>query len=576
MADSTYIDNKPPHTDNKPLKPLIVVQNLSISVQHGDSVTSLTRDVSFQIQRGEVFGLVGESGSGKSITAMSLLQLLPEPGGVIEKGHISFEDKSILELSDEGIRSIRGKEIAMVFQEPTAAMNPLLSIGEQLRECFLYTSSVDKREREQRIADVLKDVGLLETSRILKSYPHELSGGMLQRVIIAMALLFRPKLIIADEPTTALDVTIQAQIMELLVAIQKKYQTSILLITHNMGLISKYAQRVAVMHNGGIVEEQKVPAIFQKPRHTYTQKLLKAALFYGTTQSIKQPPSELQLNAKDVEEPVIEPVILSAQNIYKSFSKRGSREKVQAVQNVHIEVYRNEIVSLVGESGSGKSTLARCLFGLGKTWSPDQGTVTWNGCSFSKLQDFKFLPRDSYQMIFQDPYTSLNPRHTVYEILAEPLKVHKILPKKRNKAHTLENLKIEVANLLDKVGLPRESMDRYPHAFSGGQRQRISIARALATDPKCIVCDEIVSALDVSIQAEIIQLLLALKQEYGLSLLFISHDLTLVRSISNRVYVMHQGKVVEEGKTEVIFQNPREEYTQKLLASSPVIEHSPE
>lgn len=501
-----------------------------LSITFGD--VEAAKEVSFTVNPGEVVAVVGESGSGKTVTAMSAMGLLPRKAHVT--GKIMLGGRDVQGLDSKELRELRGNEIAMVFQEPMTALNPVHTVGWQLVEAIELHQDIPNAR--QKAAELLTVVGLDRPEQRLKQYPHELSGGMRQRVMIAMAIACDPKVIIADEPTTALDVTVQAEILDLLRELRNRLGTAIVLITHSMGVVADLADRVVVMYRGEVVEQGGVEDVLLRPSHDYTKRLLKAVPRLGS--------------GSRRAEPVTEPV-LKVQNLVVSFG--GQR----AVDGISFEIGEGEVLGLVGESGSGKTTAGRCAVGLQK---PTEGAVELFGQDIAKLSTRKMRPLTArLGMIFQDPASSLDPRMTVAECVAEPLVLHKA-----------KNHKERVAELLDAVELGTATKDRYPHELSGGQRQRVSIARALALDPDLLIADEPTSALDVSVQASILELFLDLQRRLKFSCLFISHDLAVVDMLANRVAVMHRGKIVEQGSRSDVFGSPQEDYTRRLLAAAPV------
>jgi ABC-type microcin C transport system duplicated ATPase subunit YejF len=531
---------------------LLSVRNLTVTFEVEGRTIRAVEDVSFEIRPGEIVGLVGESGSGKSVSAMSTIRLVPNPPGRVEKGEVIFDGKDLLTLPIEELRGIRGKEISVIFQEPMTALSPLHSVGQQLAEVVrIHEPGTSKEEAMARAIEWLGKVGIPDPAERAKAYPFQFSGGMRQRVMIAMALILHPRLIIADEPTTALDVTLQAQIFELILAM-KAEDTSILFITHDMGVIWELADRVLVMKNGRLIEEGEVEPLFAAPKEAYTRELLSAV------PRLTDAPRVSALRPEGTS-PIIE-----VRNLKTWFPvKRGvfarTVDWVRAVDDVSIDVYPGECLGLVGESGSGKTTLGRSILGLETSQS---GEILYGGENIRGLGYHAMRPyRRNLQMIFQDPFSSLNPRLTVLEILTEGLIEHGILKGDRREV---------AAHWLEEVGLPADNMNRYPHEFSGGQRQRICVARAVAVEPKFVVCDEAVSALDVTIQAQVIDLLMELKDKLGLSYLFISHDLSVVKRICDRVVVMRHGKVVEAGRTVDLVEHPQSDYTKRLIAAVPV------
>jgi ABC-type glutathione transport system ATPase component len=530
---------------------LLNVENLSINFHTRDGIVNAVNNISYEINAGETVAIVGESGSGKSVSCYSLLGLIPTPPGEITAGKAFFDGKDLFQCSKAELQKIRGNRIAMIFQDPMTSLNPYLNIGSQLIEALQNHSSISKKEAKLKAIDALTEVGISDAPQRLKQYPHEFSGGMRQRVMIAMALMTEPDLLIADEPTTALDVTIQAQIFELLSALQKKRNIAILFVTHDLAVVAQIADRVLVMNKGEIVEQGSTSDIFNNTQHDYTRKLLAAI-----PSSAK--PAEYVFNNKSEE-------ILSIQNLTTQYSIGGGlfskKQMLNAVNNVSLNLHKGEILGLVGESGCGKSTLSKTILQLVKATS---GSITLEGKELTTLnkQVLKNTRKD-LQIIFQDPYSSLNPRMSVYDSLLEPLKLHSRL----NKAE----LNQRIADLMQEVGLSPSDIRKYPHEFSGGQRQRIAIARALAVSPKVIIADEPVSALDVTIQAQIMQLLLGLVKKYQLSIIFVSHDLSVIRYLCDRTAVMNAGEIIELNTTEDIFNKPQHEYTKKLIRAIPTL-----
>ena len=533
-------------------EPLLSVQNLTVSFDvEGRTITAVD-DVSYDIFPGEIVGLVGESGSGKTVGAMSTIRLVPSPPGRVDQGEILYRGKSILTMPIEELRKLRGKEISVIFQEPMTALSPLHPVGRQLAETVrIHDPSVSPEDAWAQGVEWLDKVGIPDPGERAKAYPFQFSGGMRQRVMIAMALILKPKLIIADEPTTALDVTLQAQIFDLILAM-KSEDTSILFITHDMGVIWELADRVLVMKDGKVVERGDVEELFANPKEAYTRELL-AAVPRLTDDSIAHPVFE------DRTEPLIEVKSLKTWFPVKRGVFARTVDWVKAVDDVSLDIMPGECLGLVGESGSGKTTLGRSILGLDES---REGEILFEGTDIRGLGYHAMRPmRRDLQMIFQDPFSSLNPRLTVLEILTEGLIEHGILKGYRRDV---------AAHWLTEVGLEPDVMNRYPHEFSGGQRQRICVARAVAVEPRFVVCDEAVSALDVTIQAQVIDLLMELRDKLGLSYLFISHDLSVVKRICDRTVVMRHGKVVESGATKDLVENPRSDYTKRLIAAVPI------
>lgn len=522
--------------------PLLSVKDLSIYFHTRNGVVAAVDGISFDVEAGKTMAIIGESGSGKSVACYSMLGLVPMPPGRIESGQVMFHDRDLLTLSERELRKVRGKGISIIFQDPMTTLNPYLKIGDQLIEPLQLHFGMGRKEAWQKGIEILEEVGIRNAARRMDAWPFEFSGGMRQRVVIAMALVTEPDIIIADEPTTALDVTVQAQILKLLKELQVRRNIGVIFISHDLSVVADIADEIAVMQNGKFVEKGSRDAIFKNPRHDYTRKLLAAV---PTTQ-------------KEAEGKGAEPLVM-VNDLVVEFSGGKGNETVRAVDNVSLDIRHHEILGLVGESGSGKSTLGRAILRL---LEPVGGSVLYHGQDITHYSMAQMKPlRRSMQMIFQDPYASLNPRMTVYDTLAEPLLLHRICDRK--------SLDKEVFALMDSVGLERRSVLRYPHEFSGGQRQRIAIGRAIATKPSFIVADEPVSALDVTIQSQILDLLLALVDRFDLTMLFISHDLGVVRYLSDRIVVMKDGRLVESGSVQEVFATPREEYTRALLDAIP-------
>jgi len=527
-------------------KPILSVRNLSVAFHQGGSQSIAVDGVSFDIMPGEVVALVGESGSGKSVTANSILKLLPYPAASHPSGEILFEDKDMLKLPERELRAVRGNDITMIFQEPMTSLNPLHTIERQIGEILELHQAMTGTQARARILELLLQVGIRDPEKRLKAYPHELSGGQRQRVMIAMALANRPKLLIADEPTTALDVTVQAQILELLRNLKEQHSMSMLFITHDLGIVRKFADRVCVMTKGKIVETGPVEQVFNTPQHAYTRHLLAAEPKGEPPHSDDSKPVVMQGDDIKVWFPI------------KAGLMRRVVDHVKAVDGIDLTLRAGQTLGVVGESGSGKTTLGLALARLIRS----QGRISFLGNQIDgySFEDMKPL-RNRLQVVFQDPYGSLSPRMSVGEIVAEGLKVHE-------KALSSEERDRRVASVLEEVGLDPATRWRYPHEFSGGQRQRIAIARAMVLKPRFVMLDEPTSALDMSVQAQVVDLLRNLQAKHDLAYLFISHDLKVVKALANEVIVMRQGKVVEKGPSTQIFNAPQQDYTKALMAAA--------
>ncbi|OLP61654.1 ABC transporter ATP-binding protein [Xaviernesmea oryzae] len=517
-------------------EPLLDVRNLSVEFHTLAGIVPAVRNISYRLDRGETLAILGESGSGKSVSSSAIMNLVDMPPGRIASGEILLDGKDLLKMTPAERLEVNGRKIAMIFQDPLSHLNPVYTVGWQIREA-MTAHGTPRGEAEAETLRLLGRVGIPEPERAMGKYPHEFSGGQRQRVMIAMALALRPDLLIADEPTTALDVTVQAEVLALLKELQRETGMAILIITHDLGVVAEIADRVVVMEKGVLVESGTVREIYHAPKHAYTRKLIAAAPGKGDM----HPPLARR-----------EP-LLTVRDVRKRYGA------FEALKGVSFDLAAGETLAIVGESGSGKSTLARVLLRLDE---PDSGVAEWKGRDLFTLSPAElFRLRRDLQMVFQDPTQSLNPRMTVYQLISEAWVIHPdILPKSKWRAR--------VAELLAQVGLSAEHMSRYPHQFSGGQRQRIAIARALALEPKLIVCDEAVSALDVSVQAQVIALLDGLRRDLGISFIFIAHDLPVVRDFADQVMVMRRGEVVELGDVRQVFDAPREAYTQALLAAS--------
>lgn len=557
---------------------LLSVRDLSVQFKtKGQSVTAVDR-VSFDIAEGQTIGLVGESGSGKSVTSLAIMGLVPQPPGHIS-GEIWFKDQNLLRLNEKQLRPMRGNRISMIFQEPMTSLNPVFRVGNQVAEVLRLHKSMNKKQALARTIELFDLVGIPEPHRRIRSYPHEMSGGQKQRVMIAMAIACQPELLICDEPTTALDVTIQKQVLELLMDLQKQFGMSMLFITHDLGVIADLAENVVVMYRSQLVEKNSTQSIFHLPKHPYTkgllacrphldknpERLLTVADYLDPITGKEKQIETDRLKPQVKKDKSHNPVLLSVNDLKTYFPIKGgllgrTQGHVKAVDGVSFEVRRGETLGLVGESGCGKTTLGRTLLRLQQATS---GSLTYDGVDvLSQNAEAMRSLRSKMQIIFQDPYASLNPRMTIADILLEPLTLHGPVVSKAEKIQ-------QAVMLLEKVGMSADLINRYPHEFSGGQRQRICIARALAVNPEFIVCDESVSALDVSVQAQVLNLLLDLQREYGLTYIFISHDLSVVNFIADRVAVMQQGRIVELNSAAEIYSNPQHGYTKKLLSAVP-------
>ena len=540
---------------------LLDVQHLQTYLKSGEQLVKAVDDISFQIPKGETFCLVGESGSGKSITALSIMRLLPQGIASHPAGEIWFQGQNLLSLEDAALRTIRGSQIAMIFQEPMTSLNPVFTVGEQIMEALqLHHPELSDEAAQQRTIDALTQVQMPHPDQRFYDYPHQLSGGQRQRVMIAMALACDPELLIADEPTTALDVTVQAEILKLLRHLQAETGMSILLITHDFGVVAQMAQQVGVMQYGKLVEVGQASQVLTAPQHAYTRKLLASV----PENLVKPVRSSASVALGTVEQAELPPLVQAQQvKVWFPVKKgvfRRTVDHIKAVDDVSLSIPRGQIVALVGESGCGKTTLGRAIIRLE---SVTAGTIHLDQQDLTALNQRQLRPlRPKMQMVFQDPQSSLNPRLLIVTTLTDPLKVHGI---GKTEAERIEL----AAQALESVQLKRDYLWRYPHEFSGGQRQRIGLARALVLNPEFIVCDEITSALDVSVQAEILQLLLKIRDERNLTLLFITHNISVVEYLSDEIVVMYQGKIVEQGQTADVCRNPQNPYTQKLLAAVP-------
>ncbi len=611
------------HQHGADAQPLLSIEDLHVHFVTSRGVVRAVEGVSYQVRKGEIVAVVGESGCGKSVTSLSVMRLLSQPAGRVAAGRILFEGRDLLGLGDEQMRAIRGRDIAMIFQEPMTSLNPVLSIGLQIMEPLTIHLGMSEAQARARAVELMGLVGITDPERRLDQYPHQLSGGMRQRVMIAIGLACNPKLIIADEPTTALDVTIQAQILELMKDLVQRLGISLIIITHNLGIVARYADRVNVMYAARIVERGTADEVFLAPKHPYTIGLMRSVprldrprgtrleTIEGLPPNLLKPPTgcrfaercpyRIEICATEpplapvdgdhlsachrarelplataassaaalvaAADPSTQPTLLEVEDLTKHFkvSARGllggDTKTVKAVDGVSFTIARGETLGLVGESGCGKTTIGRVVLRLD---DPTSGEIRYDGKDLGRAAGAEMQKlRRQIQVIFQDPFSSLNPRMSVGEIIGEPLSVYKLEP-------TAQRVKERVAELLTQVGLFPYMAERYPHELSGGQRQRVGIARALALEPSFIVCDEPVSALDVSIQGQIINLLEDLQRRYGLTFLFIAHDLAVVRHISHRVAVMYLGRIMEVADRDALYAAPQHPYTQALLDAAPV------
>jgi len=555
---------------------LLEVNNLCISTASKNNVKSLVKNISFNIRKNEIIGLLGESGSGKSLTSLAILKLLNKDQFKVS-GEILFQEKDLLKIEDYKMLKIRGAEISMIFQEPMSALNPTMKIGKQLSEVYKIHQAKSNFNIQKKIKQLIKKVKLEKVENILQKYPHEISGGQKQRIMIIMALACKPKLLIADEPTTALDLTVQKEIIKILQSLQKTENLSILFISHDLKLVSKIAHRLIILKNGEIIEKGVSKDIFKTPKSNYTKALLSLIMNHKRRPKIlptiktfdinKKPELQNNVNRLKRQRDIYskEP-ILKINNVSKFYNTSTNlfvkNKEYKALENVDLNLYAGETLGLIGESGSGKSTLSNAIL---KIHSFEEGKIYYEGKDISILRGKDLLNfRKQVQIIFQDPYTSLNPMKNIQQTISEPIKYHRLILEKKE---ILE----KVIELLNDVGLDETFLSRYPHELSGGQRQRVCIARAISLKPKIIICDECVSALDVSVQATILNLLNSLKNKYNFTYMFISHDLSVVRYMSDRIVVLFKGKIVEYEEADKLFSEPKNDYTKKLIKSSTLL-----
>lgn len=558
--------------------PLLEIKNLSVDFVTEDRTIHAVQNISFPVNRGEIVALVGESGSGKSVTALSVLQLLASSTANYPNGEILFSENNkeaidLLQTGQKELQHIRGNKIGMIFQEPMTSLNPVFTCGNQVTETIMLHQKCSAKKAKQQVLHWFEQVKLPSPEIIFNRYPHQISGGQKQRVMIAMAMSCRPSLLICDEPTTALDVTVQKTILELIKELQQEIKIGVLFITHDLGAVAEIADRAVVMYKGEILEQNTIKNLFYQPQHAYTKALLacrpvlhKRGERLPVVSDFMEPEHSFTQKRSNTFTTTSNPgpVLLSVERLSVQFPSKkdilgNPISHFTAVDEVNFEVFKGETLGLVGESGCGKTTLGRTLLRLIK---PSNGKIIYNNIDLAEksVHELNRLRKD-IQIIFQDPYSSLNPRLTIGSAIAEPMKVHGVFSKQMRKDKVVE--------LLEKVSLKADHFNRYPHEFSGGQRQRIVIARALSLNPSFIVCDESVSALDVSVQAQVLNLLNDLKKEFGFTMIFISHDLSVIRYISDRIMVMRKGKIIESGLTDEVYLNPKTEYTRQLIASIP-------
>ena len=556
--------------------PILIIKNLHVAFKTESGLNEVLCGISYNLYSDEILGIVGESGSGKSVASLAIMGLLPLKSGVTTLGEVIFNAENLIDCSQKQLESIRGKKIAMIFQEPMSALNPSICCGKQVQEILLQHTNITTKEANKEVVRLFNAVKLPEPKKTYKKYPHEISGGQLQRVMIAMAIACKPEILIADEPTTALDVTVQKEIIALLKTLQKEFKMSVIFISHDLALVSEIADRVLVMYKGAIVEKGDTKSVFKNPQKEYTKALIGARprlksrlkklptisdFLSGIIPKALITKSARKEKHKNIysSAPLLE-VINLEKTYYSKASFFGIKTALKAVDNVSFKVYSGETLGLVGESGCGKSTLGKAILQLDKATA---GTLKYKGDDVTNLSKKALRTlRKEIQIIFQDPYASLNPRLTVGMAIMEPMKVHGLFSSdNERKARTIE--------ILEKVGLEAAHFDRYPHEFSGGQRQRVGIARTIAVQPKLIICDESVSALDISVQAQVLNLLNTLKEDYGFTYIFISHDLSVVKFMSDQLMVMNKGKIEEIGEADSIYESPQKEYTKTLIEAIP-------
>ena len=555
---------------------LLNINHITISARKEGQWTPIVHDSTFTLEQNEILGIVGESGSGKSVTSLAVMGLLPKGILQVTQGSIAFEGRDISQLTAKEMRNIRGNDIAMIFQEPMSSLNPSLKCGYQVEEILKEHTSLSQKEIKATVLSLFEKVKLPNPEKIYNHYPHEISGGQKQRVMIAMAIACKPKILIADEPTTALDVTVQKEIILLLKELQQETKMSIIFISHDLSLVSEIANRVLVMYKGNIVEQGEAGDIFENPKHTYTKALINSrpsldvrlkrlpTIQNYLEETVDKTEVTPQQRREEHEKLYGQPPLLEVINVEKEYVSSaglfGRDVKFKAVNNVSFKIYEGETLGLVGESGCGKSTLGNAILQLDKATA---GSILYKGQDLTKLSVSSIRElRKEIQIIFQDPYSSLNPRITVGKAIMEPMKVHGLYKNDRERRE-------KTIEILNRVGLGEEHFNRYPHEFSGGQRQRIGIARTIALQPKLIVCDESVSALDISVQAQVLNLLNELKENFGFTYIFISHDLAVVKYMSDQVLVMNKGEIEEMNEADALYEHPQKEYTKKLIEAIP-------